>query len=87
MKNILSLSRGALCKPCLMLVKPFLQAFLNGQLKAQEEQLLKAETERKNYENKLKELEQNQQSFYDQLLHNDQTTFAKLDQRLHVHNS
>ena len=67
-----------------MFMPPLLQAFLNGQLKAQEEQLIKAETEKKNYENKLKELEQGQQSFYDKLLHNDKATFADLDQRLHV---
>ena len=64
-----------------------LQAYLQGQLKVQEEQILKAETEKKNYENKLKELEQGQQSFYDQLLHNEKASFANLDQRLHVCNS
>ena len=64
-----------------------LQAYLQGQLKAQEEQLLKAETEKRNYENKMKELEQGQQSFYDQLLHNEKARFANLDQSLHVCNS
>lgn len=57
---------------------------MNGQYKAQEDQLCKVEAEKISQQEKIHELEQVQQGFYNRVLSNEDTAQATREQLLHV---